>query len=450
MLWEGFIVPIDPKREWGEWMCSETPCPRTPAGIKCGYGKTVTCAECIYSRYNYEARRCFYEQYYGKWPALEKSKHPKLTVEVFNRPDCPDWAEWAAVDASGEAYWFECQPEAHFLSWIFGQEQQHVGGCYDSSDWQNSLIQRHHNELPKLTAEVFNRPDCPEWARWAAVDANGTGYLYSMEPWIGQAGRWLVSITGDSKGCGEFDASDWQNSLIKRPHKKELPKLTAEVFNRPDCPKWAQWAAVNWDGRVFFYSDKPMMCRSAFGKLTGKTQLLIEETFDALDWEDSLVQRPSKELPKLTQTAFHSPDCPKGATTLKVFPANHVVALDKDDKVLGVMELQCKEGEINRFEADWYYDYKTHQLYYDPDQCCLPATAEPAKVTFLPAEELVGKAVTDQLTGKTVLITHVGDGKVYKVGVMGTDIISMVTLVTRYRFTSNGGFCCVVDTHDIN
>ena len=29
-------------------------------------------------------------------------------------------------------------------------------------------------KLPKLTAEVFNRPDCPEWAKYAAVNRNNT------------------------------------------------------------------------------------------------------------------------------------------------------------------------------------------------------------------------------------------------------------------------------------
>lgn len=34
----------------------------------------------------------------------------------------------------------------------------------------------------KLTQEVFTRPDCPKWAKWAAVDADGTAYWYESEP----------------------------------------------------------------------------------------------------------------------------------------------------------------------------------------------------------------------------------------------------------------------------
>ena len=34
----------------------------------------------------------------------------KLTQEVFTRPDCPKWANWAAVDSDGVAFWFEEKP----------------------------------------------------------------------------------------------------------------------------------------------------------------------------------------------------------------------------------------------------------------------------------------------------------------------------------------------------
>lgn len=34
----------------------------------------------------------------------------------------------------------------------------------------------------KLTQEVFTRTDCPAWAKWAAVDADGTAYWYEEKP----------------------------------------------------------------------------------------------------------------------------------------------------------------------------------------------------------------------------------------------------------------------------
>ena len=38
---------------------------------------------------------------------------------------------------------------------------------------------------------------------------------------------------------------------------KQLPKLTAEVFDRPDCPKWAKYAAVDNDGMAVLFKHRP-------------------------------------------------------------------------------------------------------------------------------------------------------------------------------------------------
>ena len=81
-----------------------------------------------------------------------------------------------------------------------------------------------HDELPKLTAEVFDRPDCPEWAKIAVVNRNGKAYYGGYKAarincsggwrgWYDEQGKW--------KRIGNelFDASDWQNSLVERPAK---------------------------------------------------------------------------------------------------------------------------------------------------------------------------------------------------------------------------------------
>lgn len=77
------------------------------------------------------------------------------------------------------------------------------------------------NQLPKLTAEVFNRPDCPEWAQWAAVDENGVAYYYAEDPCARKYtwGSWDSMKIID----GKFSSSDWKNSLIERPEKNTLP-----------------------------------------------------------------------------------------------------------------------------------------------------------------------------------------------------------------------------------
>lgn len=76
-------------------------------------------------------------------------------------------------------------------------------------------------KLPKLTAEVFDRPDCQEWAKYAAVDKDGTARFHAEEPTLPTVldGEWWCSTGNDTFITGEFDASDWQNSLIERPKK---------------------------------------------------------------------------------------------------------------------------------------------------------------------------------------------------------------------------------------
>jgi hypothetical protein len=79
--------------------------------------------------------------------------------------------------------------------------------------------------LPKLTVEVFDRPDCPEWARYAAVSSDGRCLVCREHPikiggrrWANPESYWEKSIDG------KFDVADWPNSLIERPEKKTLPE----------------------------------------------------------------------------------------------------------------------------------------------------------------------------------------------------------------------------------
>lgn len=97
-------------------------------------------------------------------------------------------------------------------------------------------------QLPKLTAEVFNRPDCPAWAKYAAVDGNGAGYYYSEKPFIlSDAFGWgiVCSETNQSELIsGKFNNSDWKNSLIERAAK---------------LPDWCKVDAVGWHKRCGYF-----------------------------------------------------------------------------------------------------------------------------------------------------------------------------------------------------
>lgn len=96
-------------------------------------------------------------------------------------------------------------------------------------------------QLPKLTADVFRRPDCPDMATFAIVYQDGSaafmrGDCCDIKPT--ERGCWeYSSASGVYQLCeipGKFDASDWQNSLIKRPCKlPEWCKVGEWVYNRP-------------------------------------------------------------------------------------------------------------------------------------------------------------------------------------------------------------------------
>lgn len=76
----------------------------------------------------------------------------------------------------------------------------------------------------------------------------------------------------------------------------QLPKLTVEVFDRADCPKWVKYAAVNANGKVVIFSDIPTQRDDGWSVIWHSTStqadVLGDVRFDASDWENSLIERP--------------------------------------------------------------------------------------------------------------------------------------------------------------
>lgn len=72
-------------------------------------------------------------------------------------------------------------------------------------------------KFPKLTVDIFNRPECPPWAKWAAVDKSGGYYVYSDKLSRSRLTWIMWSLVGNCKYIDDYDSSDWQNSLIQRP-----------------------------------------------------------------------------------------------------------------------------------------------------------------------------------------------------------------------------------------
>lgn len=95
-----------------------------------------------------------------------------------------------------------------------------------------------------------------------------------------------------------------------------LPKLTVEVFER--CPKWGKYLAVDADGKAAVFMEKPEV-RGEQWVDTGWRDIYfimdIPGTWDASDWQNSLVERPAIKLPKLTLEALaeYNIEWPEGA-----------------------------------------------------------------------------------------------------------------------------------------
>ena len=69
-----------------------------------------------------------------------------LNEKVFDLEECPDWAQCAAVDEGGHAYWYESKPDIYYVYWTFERERSRskciLGVFFDATNWQHSLIKR--------------------------------------------------------------------------------------------------------------------------------------------------------------------------------------------------------------------------------------------------------------------------------------------------------------------
>lgn len=124
------------------------------------------------------------------------------------------------------------------------------------------------NQLPKLTAEVFDRPDCPEWAKYAAVDVAGLAYWYQYFPVTDErSGVWKVWKNKRQLIDGFFDRSDWQNSLIERPAK---------------LPEWVEIGGYVYDARNGYGKIVSGSVKSCYIEFDGGAGDFVPEAFAEL------------------------------------------------------------------------------------------------------------------------------------------------------------------------
>lgn len=99
----------------------------------------------------------------------------------------------------------------------------------------------------KLTQEVFTRPDCPKWAKWAAVDADGTAYWYEEKPTQGSWGVFWTQADHATKVVRIDEKFSLDVTLIARKQTNlewlcEHPEELAErLIRRSSLQKEAPW-----------------------------------------------------------------------------------------------------------------------------------------------------------------------------------------------------------------
>ena len=79
-----------------------------------------------------------------------------LNEKVFELDECPDWAQYAAVNEDGTAYFYSHLPlqglYTHVCNvWYDCMRITNDIGVFDATDWQHSCIKRPEREVLEVT-----------------------------------------------------------------------------------------------------------------------------------------------------------------------------------------------------------------------------------------------------------------------------------------------------------
>lgn len=69
------------------------------------------------------------------------------------------------------------------------------------------------DERPVLTRDVFKLPDCPKWARYAAVDEDGHAHVFECKP---KSWTYCWRSNGESQYIGDYRTINWENDYVVR------------------------------------------------------------------------------------------------------------------------------------------------------------------------------------------------------------------------------------------
>ena len=104
-------------------------------------------------------------------------------------------------------------------SWLTDDAGEDAGEDDAAADDNEHYDDESTEPAVKLTQDIFKYPYCPKWAKWAAVDADGTICVYQKKPDI-EGGYFAVSdgdVVDRYNGVEQVDnIPGWQKTLIKR------------------------------------------------------------------------------------------------------------------------------------------------------------------------------------------------------------------------------------------
>ena len=222
---------------------------------------------------------------------IEKS--PKLTEDIFNSPDCPEWARWAAVDADGSGHVFDGKPDRGLLYWRCYHVNGTYIGTYDASDWQNSLIQRPIS-TPDIN-DVQGESDSDMYHEALEKDTNSTEDIVDVSPEFKRLFRNKRKSTPSVYVGSEIkkDADDVKhpNHYTDTPFGLEVIEITKHYdFCTGNALKYIfRHGKKIYDGLTVKASAIKDL-RKAIQNLEFKIKFIEEE------WDDKGTCKPSKEV----------------------------------------------------------------------------------------------------------------------------------------------------------
>jgi hypothetical protein len=183
--------------------------------------RKVPCALISDEESNYPPICCPHTGTYTGWRIIEESKEeqklPKLTAEVFNRPDCPKSAVCATVDTDGTAYFHLFTPVLYTNEWQKTNYCQKIPGKWDATNW---------TEIIKRPAKVL-----PDWVEEGAVGYDNEQKRYFRVTDIDK--KWVdIEYLDDGIGA-TCSYADMQNcsEARKRPfYDVEMQRSVGRVF----------------------------------------------------------------------------------------------------------------------------------------------------------------------------------------------------------------------------